>query len=287
MIIDFHTHIFPESIAARALQKLSAAENNLKPQTDATAGGLITSTREAGVDLSIVLPVVTRPSQTQVINDNAAYCNETQSVLFSFGGIHPDNENYREILKDIKNKGLKGVKLHPVFQQTDFDDIRYKRIVSYACELGLILLVHAGSDVSMPEAEYAMPGHILPLLRECRPDKMILAHMGGWNAWDPAEELLEEYPDVYVDTAFTLPQKHIVPGYYTPLPPEQFHRMINIVGIDRVLFGTDSPWTAQKDAVADVNGMGLSEEAIQKVLSGNAARLLELEKPASVKETRP
>ena len=39
---------------------------------------------------------------------------------------------------------MKGIKLHPDYQDTYFNDIRYKRIISYATELGLIISVHAG-----------------------------------------------------------------------------------------------------------------------------------------------
>ena len=55
-------------------------------------------------------------------------------------------ENYKEILKEIKNLGLKGIKLHPDYQDMYFDDIRYEHIVDTASELGLITVVHAGAD---------------------------------------------------------------------------------------------------------------------------------------------
>ena len=59
MIIDFHTHTFPEELAGRAIGKL-AASSRARNHLDGTAGALRASMREAGVDYSVLLPVVTR-----------------------------------------------------------------------------------------------------------------------------------------------------------------------------------------------------------------------------------
>lgn len=56
--------------------------------------------------------------------------------MISFGGIHPESENYKQELQEIKSLGMKGIKLHPDYQEMYFNDIRYKRLVSYASELG-------------------------------------------------------------------------------------------------------------------------------------------------------
>ena len=79
---------------------------------------------------------MTKVSQVASINRFAsAY---TEGPVISFGGIHPECENYKEILKEIKNLGLKGIKLHPDYQDMYFDNIRYERIIDAASELGLI-----------------------------------------------------------------------------------------------------------------------------------------------------
>ena len=75
MIIDFHTHTFPPKIAASTLEKLSAMSHTL-PFTDGTPEGLRASMGEAGVDLSVVLPVATAPRQVEHINDSSAAISE-------------------------------------------------------------------------------------------------------------------------------------------------------------------------------------------------------------------
>ena len=83
----------------------------------------------------------------------------------------------------IKALGLKGIKIHPDYQGTFFNDIRYKRIVEKATELGLYITVHAGVDIGMPDPVHCTPNHVLEVLKDTESDHLILAHMGGWRLW--------------------------------------------------------------------------------------------------------
>ena len=56
MLIDFHTHAFPERIAARAVGKLSYEAGGLEPQTDGTLASLKEEMAKDGVDISVVQP---------------------------------------------------------------------------------------------------------------------------------------------------------------------------------------------------------------------------------------
>ena len=62
MVIDFHTHMFPDKIADQTITFL-AEVCQIPPQTDGTYTGLSESTKKGGVDLSIALPAMTKPSQ--------------------------------------------------------------------------------------------------------------------------------------------------------------------------------------------------------------------------------
>ena len=262
MIIDFHTHIFPEKIAKKTLDFL-AEICKTKPYTEGTGEDLNRSERKAGVDLSVALPAVTKPSQVDSINRFVLGFQE--GPILSFGGIHPECENYKEILKGLKDAGVKGVKLHPDYQDTYFNDIRYKRIVSYAPELGLIISVHAGVDPKCPEDIHCTPKMALEVIRETQPEKLVLAHLGGNMCWDEVEEYLTGQP-VYFDTAYIL-------GL---VPEEQFLRIVRNHGADKILFGTDSPWAGQKEFVRYLKECPLTEEERQLIFFGNALKLLEL-----------
>lgn len=279
MIIDFHTHTFPDQIVKRAIAKLSESAH-IKNYLDGTLDSLKTSMQEAGIDYAVLLPVVTKPSHQEEINRAAIQTNErfSETGILSFGGIHPDNVNYREIIKNLAAHGVRGIKLHPVFQQTYFDDIRYLRIMECACENDLIILTHAGLDASFPDQTFVTPDHIRMALKQVHPHKLVLAHMGGWGCWDAAENLLTEY-DVWLDTAFTLSPLRdgtgaITNGSFKPLEREQFLRMVRTIGADRILFGSDSPWTDLAESLTLIRESGLAASEIQAILGKNAAGLL-------------
>lgn len=145
MIIDFHTHTFPDQIAASAVARLSDRAN-IPAYSSGTAGGLLLAERAAGVDRSIILPVATKPEQVHHINDAAAAHNEHAFVtnMFSFACIHPDYADWKQELDRIAARNMRGIKLHPAYQQTDLDDPKYLRILERAGALGLIAVTHAG-----------------------------------------------------------------------------------------------------------------------------------------------
>lgn len=279
MIVDFHTHTYPDKIASKTLELL-VSRSKTKPATDGTLAGLQRSMAKGGVDISIVLPVVTAPHQVDKINMTASAVTAqfTGRGVWSFGGIHPDNDNYKEILNRIKSEGLKGIKLHPDYQETFFNDIKYKRIISYATELGLIVVVHAGVDIGLPSVTHCTPDMVCEVLDEVKPERLVMAHMGGWNLWD---EVIEKLcgRNLYMDTAFSYGPISWLAGAeqrWKLASQETFLKIIEKHGADRILFGTDSPWTEQKKAVKDIQALPLPEDDIRKILGGNALNLLGL-----------
>jgi hypothetical protein len=269
MIIDFHTHTFPDRIAENAISALEKSAG-IPAFTDGTADGLISSMHDSGVDLSVVLPVVTNPEKTEKINRSAEVLTHTKEGIISFGGVHPLNENYKQILKDICSMGLKGIKLHPEFQYTDFDDISYLRIIDHAEELGLITLTHAGFDGSFPGSKRCYTKNILAVLEQVRPKHLVLAHMGGHSMWDDVKKYIAG-ADVYLDTALSFGRKQKVPNL---LSSEDFTTLATAHGTDKILFATDSPWSEQKEMVDFVKATSLTDEQKSDILGNNAVKLL-------------
>jgi Predicted metal-dependent hydrolase of the TIM-barrel fold len=280
MIIDFHTHTFPDKIAESSIKVLEENSDTLG-YTDGTNRGLMESMKRAGIDMSVILPVVTNPEKTSHINKFAAEVNETtaETGLISFGGIHPDSENYKDLIRECKELGLKGIKLHPDYYGVMFNDIRIKRIVSYASEMGLIVLTHAGMDIGLYPPLCCSIDSILEVIREVSPEKLVLAHMGGWMNWEEVTERLAG-ENVWLDTAFSLGEinwrdKSNHKPYHM-LSDEMFVKMVRAFGSDRVLFATDCPWADQKNYVNHILNAGLTDEERENIFHNNAERLLGL-----------
>lgn len=277
MIIDMHTHTFPDKIAARTIAGMEAEIYRQRQyENPAVTGGTVDALRQSmtqnGVDLSIVLPVATKAGQQESINRFAVENNRKwkDTGIFSFGAIHPEDDHYKEILRFISENGMKGIKIHPDYQNTNFDDLRYMRIMEYASELGLIIVTHAGEDIGIPYPIHCTPDMVLHVMNEVAPDKLILAHMGGWNMWQEVRDKLTGL-NLYFDTAFSM-QPDPVPH----LSREEITNLILEHGTDRVLFATDSPWSDQGETIEMIRSLSLSDEDKAAILGKNAMKLLEL-----------
>lgn len=279
MIFDIHTHTFPDKIARSTLEKLQSMSHTAA-FSDGTESGLSASMASAGIGGSLVLPVATSARQVLHVNDASARLNDRAGItgLWSFGCMHPDFDGWKEELSRVAALGMKGVKLHPIYQGIDFDDPRYLRILDRCGELGLIVLTHAGRDIGFPLRDHCTPEMTCHALRQVGPVQLILAHMGGWREWDRVEALLPD-TGVYLDTAFALGRiSPLGDGFYGPsdlplMEVEQFVRMVRKFP-GRVLFGTDSPWRDQKEGVALIEALPLTRKEKDGILGGHARKLL-------------
>ena len=194
MIIDFHTHVYPDKIAEKTIKALGEVAV-VKPNTDGTVNGLIESMQSAGIDKSVILPVNTRAGQFDTITKFAKHINDTYDNLISFGGIHPDDENIAEKLRTLKDNGFKGIKLHPDYTETFIDDERYIRIVAEAKKLGLLVITHAGKDPAYsvihcpPDRGVKMLSKVNELVPSEEPF-FIFAHLGGVRELSDVEKYL-------------------------------------------------------------------------------------------------
>ncbi len=278
MIIDFHTHTFPKKASLSIVNKLAAVSKTV-PFTDGSPDGLIASMEKSGTGWSVNLPVMTYPEQVEKVNHSLISQREEflSHGIVTFGGIHPDYEDYRGELQRLKDAGIPGIKLHPAYQNVDFDDIRMIRIIDCASELGLIVLTHAGIDIGLYDHNYCSTRQILNVLDQVRPQRLVLAHMGGWGSWDDVERDLAGAP-VWLDTAFSIgpitPLPGAVPYLTENLSDEAFVRLVRKHGADKVLFATDSPWEDQADYIKRMENMPLTGEEKENIFSENARKLL-------------
>jgi len=263
MIIDFHTHIFPDKIAERTIAKLEEV-GNTKAYTNGILAGLKTSMRENNITMSVILPVVTKPSQFASVNEYAAEITSKEGII-SFGGIHPDTTDYKAELGKIKSLGLLGIKLHPDYQKTYVDDPKMVRIIQYASELGLVVVIHAGLDIGLPDPIHCTPQRSANMLNQinCKDAKIVLAHTGGFAQWDEVEECLVGR-NVWFDISYTLGM----------IKDEQFERIVKNHGADKVLFATDSPWSGQGETIEYLKKMDFTKEELERIFYINALELL-------------
>lgn len=273
MLIDIHTHVYPDELADRVVPSL-AAKAGINPAGNGKLTGLFRNMEEDKVDMSVILPVVTKPLQYDDINRIAFETNrealleaekagEKYPRVLSFAGIHPDCDRLTERVYELKKQGFVGIKVHPDFQNTYFDDPKFLEIVSAAEACDMITIVHAGYDDGLHVTPHCAPEvsrHVIDLLH---PKKLVLAHIGGYRDWDNVEKYLVG-TDCYMDLAISM---HLI-------PPTQLKRIIEKHGVDKFIFGTDWPWTRTRDCIGYLEALNLSEEDYEAICYKNALRLL-------------
>lgn len=256
-IIDVHTHVFPDRIARQTIETLY--DDSLHLAYWGSREGLIESMNAHGIDMSVTLPVATKPSQVTTVNDFAA--SHPRDRIIPLGSVHPHCKDVDEVLRQFPGMGLYGVKLHADYQEVGPEDSCMEAIYE-ACEAyGLILFLHMGLDFA-PQSKLCNPRTIVSVL-ENHPDiTYVLAHMGGYKEWEASEELLVGR-DVYFDTS----------SCFGHMSSEQFERMVKKHGIDKVMFGTDGPWEIPKRDIDFINACDFTEEERAKIFYKNAEKL--------------
>ena len=262
MIIDFHTHAFPEKIAAKAMGRLAHAAG-LFPHTDGTVGSLRELMRRDGVDTAVLLPIATNPSSQRHINDYAISC--AGEGILPFGTVHPDASDVLEELEYLKEKGIKGLKFHPEYQQFFVNDEKMCPIYKKISQLGLITVFHAGPDYGFRPPYHCMPENLLGALRWLD-SPVVAAHWGGADQAEDVLRLLKGIPQLYLDTAF---------GYGTNIRPYA-HEIIETFGCNHILFASDAPWHPPVWEMRLLETLDLSENEQNAIYSGNAQELLKL-----------
>lgn len=276
MVIDFHTHTFPDAIAAKAIAGMQANSHAAAFGTG-TLAGLLDSMERCGIARSVVLPVATNPLKISSINDANLSREKSQHVVF-FGAMHPLAENWKEELRRLAAADVPGIKIHPQYQGVDITDSRYLRILDYAASLGLITVMHAGDEIAYPGVVRCSPEMVRSVCDQLGNIPLVLAHMGGWKNWERVAENLC-HTGCYLDTAISLGQIVPIDDHYSPgdlplLNAEDFVSLVRAFGSRRILFGTDSPWADQAEEVRKITSLPLEPTEIENILHRNATRLL-------------
>ncbi len=256
-IVDFHAHAFHDKIAVKAANNLNQYYG-IPLAANGQFQYLLDSMKEEHIDKLVVHATATSAKQVEMINDYVSTLIGPN--IIGFGTLHEDYAQTEKELNRMESLGLRGIKLHPVFQKFVMDDDSmfpiYKKI-----EGRFPILMHVGDK----NTDAASPRRLAHLLKYFPDLTIVAAHMGGYMEWDDAEKYVLG-KNVYVDTSSSI----------RFLPPERVLDMIHVHGADKVLFGTDYPLSLHKPELEIFDKIGLTEEESEQILWKNAYRLLGL-----------
>jgi predicted TIM-barrel fold metal-dependent hydrolase len=263
MIVDFHTHAFPDALAPRAMKTLLAEAPQVRAYLDGTVADLLRSMDRCGIETSVVCCIATKPEQFEPI---LRWCAQIRSErLIPFPSVHPADLACAEVIRRIRAEGFLGVKLHPFYQDFFADEDRMLRFYEEVSRQDLLLVMHTGYDIAFPRIRRADPEKLLRIHEMFPALKLVTTHLGAWQQWEEVERFLIGR-EIYMEVSFALDD----------VGPERARDMLTRHPDGYVLFGTDSPWTDQAATLALVEKLNLPAGRQRKILADNALSLLRL-----------
>jgi predicted TIM-barrel fold metal-dependent hydrolase len=257
-VLDVHAHVWPDAAAERAL---AHSIDDLRHYGDGKVTGLLASMDAAGIDRTVCLGVAITPDQVAKANRFLGALDRKRFI--GFGSVHaglPPADN----VAALRENGLLGAKVHPLFQGYGLDDPRlHETLAMMEGHFAVIIHVGAGKD---PRTNRGCTPQLLADLVERFPRLDVIAcHFGGYRMLDVAEQTVIGLP-VYIDTSW--------PPTLSDLDAARIRSVIERHGPERVLFGSDWPMASQTDELAAVRALRLSAADETAVLGGNLERLL-------------
>lgn len=307
MIIDVHYHqiltvsdgmiksILPHSIHfSRIVHKevdidtLFQKAKEIWPDPDGEK--LLSGMDESGVDFTVICGVdnmeyqEVTPEMVQINNKTVAgIARNYPDRVMALAGVDPRRDNAVDMLREcFEEFGMKGLKYHPDFGYDPSGPESYK-LLEIVEKNGGILLTHTGPLMPPSRGKYAEPMLLADIGVDFLELKIIAAHMGyiNWRQW---AALAAHQPNLFGDLAMW---DLYAFGRYE-LFCRELRDLIDLTGIEKVLFGTDDPvfrivrptrdWIQllkdlPKKAPA---GIRFTDEEVEAILGGNAAKLLGL-----------
>jgi len=271
MIIDVHSHDFPDSIAVRAMNGMCRmTEGTLWPVGDGTLANHLDHLDLAGVDRAVSCPIATKPKMFEGLFRRACdirdgvFGERAQRKIIPFASVHPLDPDVMAHLEQVAKAGLKGVKFHCYYQDFSLADRTLWPVFAKIAGLGLVVQCHCGGDVSWRNLRgLCGPREIETLLKNVRGLRFIAAHFGGCDGYPPHETDRVLECGSYIDTSALHMRWH----------RDEQMRILRSWPTERILFGTDFPWVHYPEAIAWVKSV--REPADWPALfAGNARQLL-------------
>ncbi|MDD3620245.1 MAG: amidohydrolase family protein [Desulfobulbaceae bacterium] len=259
-VIDFHTHAFPDDLAARAIAHLEK-EGNVKACLNGTVTDLLRSMDRAGIEKSVICSIATRPQQFNSILEWSKSIRSDR--LVPLPSIHPLSENPAGELRIIAGEGFPGIKMHPYYQDFALDAEEMAPIYEALIDNNLMVVMHTGFDIAFPRIPLCDPARIIKVLDDFPGLKMITTHLGAWDHWDEARRLLIGRP-VYMELSYALDF----------LDADTARQMIISHPPEYLLFGSDSPWSDQENTLRLLRRLELDPVLFRNIVRDNGKRLL-------------
>ncbi len=265
MIIDFHTHVFPDNLYKKAISGMEEM-SGMKAFGEGSEAGLAHELKNGTINRAVVLPVATKAAQVETIN--RYNITKKYDNIYFLGAMHPDYTNFEGELKFLNDNGIRGIKMHPEFQGFFASDKKFYPLYETLVSLDMFVVFHSGYEEFVKhEIECSTPS-IFAKVHDDFPDlKMVLAHCGGHSEF----EIVREHicgKNIYVDLAFDLAGS---------ISEKDLKELLNTHSEDFILYGSDYPWQPLNEYYKYFDRFNVESSKRDKIEYKNALKLLKID----------
>ena len=262
MIIDAHTHIFPDHQAASVLQH-TARMFNVPVYGTGTASDLLSQMDSAGIDYAVIHMVA--PSPSQVKETNTWLINLKQDRFIKSGTLHPFFKNNADEIKRLQDNAIHTVKLQPDIQLFyPHDRSTLYPLYESICRYNMNVMFHIGGEPLPGPNDRSTPEMISAVASDFPDMTIIGAHLGGLNMWDEVLKHLAGKTNVYFESSLS----------YSYISVKTAEKIIRTHGHRKIFFGTDYPFAPVNESLQKARTVAFLEaDEISGILGNNACAL--------------
>jgi len=259
--IDFHTHVYPDAIAAKAADSVRAFYDGCgNSAIHGTTKMLLERGTMAGTSQFVILPVAMRPDRVRHINDFILEQVAQEPRFIGFGTIHAAMENIIDEVDYIREHGLQGIKMHPDSQVFNIDDPRLLPVYEHV-QGELPVILHMGDK----RFDYSHPARLRRVLDMFPKLQVIAAHFGAYQIHEQAYEYLKD-KDCFFDVSSSLMfmDEGVAENY------------VNRYGAERFVYGSDFPMWDPVVEMERFMKLKLTPEQFEQIAHKTAEQILQL-----------
>jgi len=279
-IIDSHVHTFAsDDIAGKIIPSFNEIYDiEFENPGNGTIANVLNNMKLGGIDHTIMVNF----APPKIIEDNNMWTLEAASEfdgrLIPLVNFHPEMEgSLSEHLDRYIGLGAKGIKMHPMAQSFDVRDERLDELYNKCSEYSFGILIHCGRVSNARLNEYSDFECILPIIEKYPKLPIVLAHMADGNV-EHVLKASKEYSNVYFDTSIVISGYPEIMNVNEPswLEDDQVVAVINEIGADKVIFGSDFPWGSPIHDLKRIMNLKLTDQQKRLIFSENAKRIFHL-----------
>lgn len=279
LIVDGHAHTFgsPE-VASKIINAFNRKfDIDFENPGDGTIEDTLAKMNEYGIDYT-VMANFSDPKRSDESNRWTLDIAQNEPSLIPLISLHPEMPgDFAKLMREYMELGARGIKLHPMAQHFQPTDERLKVVYSIAADYNWPIVFHCGRVANARINSFSDLAEIIPVVENNPSTTYILTHMVDGNETDLLFAA-DQFKNIYFDTSIVMSGYEQIKNSNEPSWSEddQFIRVVELVGADRFLFGSDHPWGHPGDDLDRFLKMKMDDDSKSKILGLNARKIFNI-----------